>query len=166
MNLDDLLEEFKDEHHAKKAAAGKHHMNQQDSATFSNGSGDHHAAGHSKFSGNHHHAEEDPWGNIPSAKVTHTGLVPPKQIYAQQSAGNGWEYEDDAPDFGRGNAASKGYAMTPKFGHESAASGQSHRAENAKKSSRNGAGGDDLDDLIDDISGKDVTTGSVGSFKY
>jgi hypothetical protein len=56
--------------------------------------------------------------------------------------------------------------MTPKFGHESVASGHSHRAENASKSSRNGGGGDDLDDLIDDISGKDVTTGSIGSFKY
>jgi hypothetical protein len=75
MNLDDLLEEFKDEHHAKKSAVvGKHHMNQLDSATFSSGSGDHH--GHSKFGGNH--AGDDPWGNIPNPKVTHGGLVPPK----------------------------------------------------------------------------------------
>jgi hypothetical protein len=55
--------------------------------------------------------------------------------------------------------------MTPKFGHESA-SGQSHRAAKDNKSSRDGAGGDDLDDLIDDISGKDATTGSIGSFKF
>jgi hypothetical protein len=56
-------------------------------------------------------------------------------------------------------------SMTPKFGHESAA--VSHRNAAGNKSSRDGAGGDDLDDLIDDISGKDVTTnGSIGSFKY
>ena len=55
--------------------------------------------------------------------------------------------------------------MTPKFGHESAASG-SHKAAMASKSSRDGAGGDDIDDLIDDISGKGATTGSIGSFKY
>lgn len=54
--------------------------------------------------------------------------------------------------------------MTPKFGHDSAVSGHSHRSAVADKSSRQG--GDDLDDLIDDISGKDGTTGSVGSFKY
>ena len=81
MDLDDLLEEFKDEHQVKKAAAvkgGKNLMSQQDSPTFSNGSGVQH--GHSKFGGNH--AEDDPWGNIPSSKVAHGGLVPPKQIYA------------------------------------------------------------------------------------
>lgn len=55
--------------------------------------------------------------------------------------------------------------MTPKFGHESAASNQSHKAK-ASKTSRDGNGGDDLDDLIDDISGKDVGSIGGGSFKY
>ena len=56
--------------------------------------------------------------------------------------------------------------MTPKFSHESASSGNSHRADNAIKQSQKGAGGDDIDDLIDDISGKDATTASIASFKY
>ena len=58
--------------------------------------------------------------------------------------------------------------MTPKFSHESASSGNSHRADNAIKQSQKGAGagGDDIDDLIDDISGKDTTTASIASFKY
>jgi hypothetical protein len=54
--------------------------------------------------------------------------------------------------------------MTPKFGIES--SGISNRAAKASKSSRDGAGGDDIDELIDVISGNAEPTGSISSFKY
>jgi hypothetical protein len=138
MDLDDLLEEFKDEQSQakkKQAMLGKHTLAQQDSATFSTGpAGEHPKQGGAKGKQT---VNEDPWGDIPQSiqsTNTHGGLAPPvnKQLYAQQSAGTGWDDSDDAAEFGGGSGAQKGYSMTPNFGHEISASGQSHRVNASK----------------------------------
>ena len=79
MDLDDLLEEFKDEHsQAKKQQAmhGSHNLAQQDSATFSSGPVEHSKQGGAKGK----NPVDDPWGDItPSIQATNThgGLAPP-----------------------------------------------------------------------------------------
>jgi hypothetical protein len=87
MDLDDLLEEFKDEQsQAKKKQAmhGKHTFAQQDSATFSSGPVEHSKQGGAKGK---LAVNDDPWGDIThsiQATYTHGGLAPPvnKQLYA------------------------------------------------------------------------------------
>ena len=111
MNLDDLLEEFKDEHQNPKKGqiqkAKGHHLNYQDSATFTPGVGAAQVAHqNSKFAQHDKQQLDDPWAHIPTKVTTISlgGLAPPasKQLYAQQSAGNvGWDDEDeDEPNFG------------------------------------------------------------------
>ena len=88
MDLDDLLEEFKDEQsQAKKKQAmhGKHTLAQQDSATFSTGpAGENPKQGGGKGK---QAMNDDPWGDIPNsvqATNTHGVLAAPvnKQLYA------------------------------------------------------------------------------------
>ena len=82
-------------------------MHQQDSATFTPGVGAAQVAHqNSKFGQHQKEHLDDPWGHIPTkaTTITNGGLAPPanKQLYAQQSAGNGgWDdEEDDEPNFG------------------------------------------------------------------